>query len=240
MLKAIIKSELRGFFRDPLYIFFLFYPVLIGVTGYFLIPYLNSSLGEAHILPEIIAMLFIIMTGYMFGALTAFTLLDDKDDLMLLSLKITPISVKLYVIVKLAISFIFGLITTIIIVLTTGFLPDSSFWTIALIAIVAALQAPGVALIVNSFAKNKVEGFVIMKMSGLILAFPVIAFFVQSWKEVFLVFAPGFWSARMIQMELITTIEVNFSLIVYFFLGVIYNLLFTTVFMWIYAKRNNV
>jgi len=157
-----------------------------------------------------------------------------------MSLKITPISVKMYVAVKLVVSFIFGFIATMVIIYATNFLPNSSFGTILLISVVGALQAPGIALIINSFARNKVEGFVMMKMSALILGIPVIAFFVQSWQEVFLIFAPGFWSARMIQMELITSIEVNFTLIVYFFLGVIYNLLFVTLFMWIYSKRNNI
>jgi len=240
MLKTVIKAELKNMTRDRLYIFFFFYPIIIGVTGYFLIPYLKDTVEPGNIFPEILAMLFILMTGYIFGALTAFTLLDDKDDNVLMSLKITPISVKAYVVVKLVVSFIFGLISTITIILATGFLPDSNFGTIMLISIVGALQAPGIALIINSFAKNKVEGFVMMKMSALILGIPVIAFFVQSWQEVFLIFAPGFWSARMIQMELITSIEVNFTLVVYFFLGVIYNLLFVTLFMWIYSKRNNI
>jgi fluoroquinolone transport system permease protein len=240
MLKTVIKAELRNMTRDRLYVFFFFYPVLLGVAGYFLIPYLQGVVGPGNFLPEIIAMLFILMTGYMFGALTAFTLLDDKDDNVLMSLKITPISVKMYVAVKLVVSFIFGFIATMVIIYATNFLPNSSFGTILLISVVGALQAPGIALIINSFARNKVEGFVMMKMSALILGIPVIAFFVQSWQEVFLIFAPGFWSARMIQMELITSIEVNFTLIVYFFLGVIYNLLFVTLFMWIYSKRNNI
>jgi fluoroquinolone transport system permease protein len=76
-------------------------------------------------------------------------------------------------------------------------------------------------------------------MSGLILVLPVIAFFIQSWQEVFLIFAPGFWSARLIQMELIPTIDVNFTFIVYFILGVIYNLIFVSIFMKIYAKKSN-
>jgi fluoroquinolone transport system permease protein len=76
-------------------------------------------------------------------------------------------------------------------------------------------------------------------MSGLILVLPVIAFFIQSWQEVFLIFAPGFWSARLIQMELIPTIDVNFTFMVYFILGVIYNLLFVTLFMKIYSKKSN-
>jgi fluoroquinolone transport system permease protein len=215
------------------------YPVIMGVAGYFLVPYLRETLAPGNIIPEITVMLFILMTGYMFGALTAFTLLDDKDDNVLMSLKITPVSVKLYVIFKLAISFIFGFIATLVIILATDFLPGSSFWIILMISILGALQAPGVALIVNSFANNKVSGFAIMKMSGLILMVPVIAFFVQSWQEVFLIFAPGFWSARLIQMELITALETNFSVMVYFVFGVIYNILFTYLFMKLFSKRSN-
>lgn len=240
MLKTVIKAELRNMTRDRMYVFFFLYPVILGIIGYFLVPYLRTTVGEGNLLPDIVAMLLILMTGYIYGALTAFTLLDDKDDNVLISLKVTPISVKLYVIVKLFVSFVFGFIATIAIILATGFLANSSFWIILLISIVGALQAPGVALIVNSFSDNKVEGFVIMKMTALILIFPVVAFFVQSWQEVFLIFAPGFWSARMIQIELITAVQANFSLLVYFFLGVIYNLLFVTVFMKIYAKRSNI
>lgn len=239
MLKTILKAELKNMTRDRMYIFFMIYPVILGVAGYFLIPYLQKTVAPGNLLPEIVAMLLILMTGYLFGALTAFTLLDDKDDNVLMSLKVTPISVKLYVLVKLTISFIFGFIATLVLTLATDFLPDASFWTILMISVVGALQAPGVALIVNSISDNKVEGFVVMKMSALILAFPVIAFFVQNWQEVFLVFAPGFWSARMIQIELIETIDTNFTFIVYFFLGVIYNLIFVTLFMKIYAKRSN-
>jgi fluoroquinolone transport system permease protein len=239
MLKTIIKSEIKNISRDRMYLFFIMYPIILGVVGYFLIPYLKETVQPGNLLPEIVAMLLILMTGFIYGALTAFTLLDDKDDNVLMSLKITPVSVKLYVIIKLAISFIFGFIATLVIILTTKFLPNSSVWIILLISILGALQAPGVALIVNSFSSNKVEGFVIMKMSALILAIPVVAFFVQSWQEVFLIFAPGFWSARMIQMELIPTIDVNFTLIVYFIFGVLYNLLFTTLFMKIYSKKSN-
>jgi len=68
---------------------------------------------------------------------------------------------------------------------------------------------------------------------------PIIALFLQSWQEVFLIFALGFWSARLIQMELITAVETNFSVMVYFIFGVIYNILFTYLFMKLFSKRSN-
>lgn len=239
MIGTVIKAELRNMTRDRMYVIFAFYPAILGVVGYFLIDYIEKQVAPDNLTPEILAMFLILMTGFIFGALIAFTLLDDKDDLVLMSLKITPISVKSYVIIKLIVSFIFGFIATLVITLATGFLPDATFWTVMLISFAGALQAPGVALIVNSFSSNKVEGFIVMKMSGMILIFPVLAFFIMDWQELFLVFAPGFWPARMIQIELLGDFNTNFNFITYFLLGVLYNLLFLTMFMKIYSKKSN-
>ncbi len=239
MIGTVIKAELRNMVRDKMYLVFAFYPVLLGAIGYFLVDYIEKQVSPDNLAPEILSMFLILMTGYIFGALIAFTLLDDKDDFVLMSLKITPISVKSYVIVKLIVSFIFGFIATLVITIATGFLPDATFWSIMLISFAGALQAPGVALIVNSFSSNKVEGFVVMKLSGLILILPVIAFFVMDWQELFLVFAPGFWPARMIQIELLPQFQTNFNFAMYFVLGVIYNMLFSILFMKIYSKKSN-
>jgi len=237
MILTIFKAELRNMRRDPMYIFFALYPLILGTVGYYLIPYIEEqSPGTAW--GNILAMLFIVLTGYIFGALTAFTLLDDKDDNVLMSLKITPISVRYYVVVKLFISFVFGFIATIAIIYGTGFLNNSSFFMILLIAIVGALQGPGVALIVNSFSENKVEGFVIMKMSGLILIFPVLAFFVTGWIQNLLGVAPGYWAARMIELELIPFEEGNALLT--FALGALYNMSALYLLMKLYAKKSNI
>jgi len=240
MLKTVLKSELRNITRDKMYIFFGIFPFILGFIGYLLVPYIEDNVAPGNPAAQIVAMFLILMTGYIFGAVTGFTLLDDKDDNVLMSLKITPIDVKVYVIVKLVVSYIFGFIATIILTLATNFLPDTSFWNILLIASIGGLQGPGVALIVNSFAKNKVEGFVIMKMSGLLLMVPVLAFFIADWQEVFLIFAPGFWPGRMIQMEILPTIDTNFTFIVYFIIGIVYNFIFLTLLMKLYSKRANI
>lgn len=245
MFRTILKSEIRNVRRDKMYIFFALFPVILCLIGYFLIPYIENQVQPGNPAPQIVAMFLILMTGYIFGAVTAFTLLDDKDDNVLMSLKITPISVRLYVIVKLAVSYIFGFIATLLLTLVTNFLPDASFWEVLLIAAVGALQAPAIALIVNSFSKNKVEGFVIMKLSGLILMVPVLVFFIQSWQEVFLILAPGFWPGRMIHISmmesgLVPQVDINFTFIVYFIIGVVYNILFLSLLMKLHNKKANI
>ncbi len=237
MIGTVVKAELRNVFRDRLYMFFALYPVILGVAGYYLVDYINDT-SPGSPWANILAMFFIIITGFVFGALTAFTLLDDKDDNVLMSLKITPISVKYYVIVKLVVSFIFGFISTIAIIYATGFLEGTSFGIILLISLIGAIQAPGVALIVNSFADNKVEGFVIMKLSGLILILPVIAFFVTGWVQNLLGIAPGYWAARMIELELVPSEEG--SALLTFVGGVAYNLVFLWLLMKFYVKRSNI
>lgn len=237
MWTTILKAELRNMKRDPMYFFFAIYPIILGTIGYFLIPYIEEQ-APGSPWANILAMLFIILTGYIFGAITAFTLLDDKDDNVLMSLKITPISVKHYVIIKLFISFIFGFVATIAIIYGTGFLEGSNFGTILLIGIIGAIQGPGIALIVNSFSQNKVEGFVIMKLSGLIIIFPVIAFFVTGWIQNLLGIAPGYWAARIIELELVPTEEG--SAILTFIGGVIYNMFALYLLMKLYTKKSNI
>lgn len=240
MFRTVIKSELKGIVRDKMNLFFVFFPVLLGLIGYYVIPVIEKGVQPGNPAPQIVAMMMILMTGYIFGAVTGFTLLDDRDDNVLISLKITPVSVRFYVVLKLLISYVFGVFATVLLIYATGFLPGAPFGNVVLISLVGALQGPAIALIVNSFAKNKVEGFVIMKTSGLILIVPVLVFFVQTWKEVFLVFVPGFWPARLIQMELLPTINTNFTFLVYFLAGVVYNVLFAALMMKLFTKKANI
>lgn len=236
MIGTVIKNELRNMRRDKMYIFFSIFPVMLGGMGYFLIPYIEEQ-APGTPWANVLAMFFIIMTGYIFGAIIAFSLLDDKDDNVLMSLKITPISVRYYVVVKLIASFIFGSIATMLIIYGTGFLEGSNFGVIVLISIIGAIQGPGIALIVNSFAQNKVEGFVIMKLSGLLLILPVMAFFITGWIQNLLGIAPGYWAARIIELQLVPSEEG--SAILTFLIGVLYNMLFLWLLMKLYVKKSN-
>jgi fluoroquinolone transport system permease protein len=243
MFLHVLKNEVKSIIRDPMYAFFSAYPFIFGAAGYFLVNYLEEQ-SQNPTWPNMVAMLLVLMTSYVFGAVTGFTLLDDKDDKVLMSLKITPISTKMYVFVKLLLGYIFGFIATLIIVFATGFLDDSPLWMILIITLIASLQAPFLALVVNSFADNKVEGFVIMKATGMTLILPAVAFWLTDWKEFFLIIAPGFWPARMIQMELMPTeifsIEYNLPILVYFFVGLAYNFFIAYLLFRVYTKKSNI
>jgi fluoroquinolone transport system permease protein len=235
MFKRILKQELMNITRDKMYRFFAFYPIVMCVAAYFLIPLIKAESSEVAV--QITILLFVLMNGFIFGAVTGFTLLDDRDDHVLTSLKVSPINVDIYVKIKLLLSYVFGVIATVLILGFTGFLLTSPLTTWLMIALLSPIQGPLVALLINTFASNKVEGFVIMKMSGLILLIPIASIFVTDWKEIFLYIIPGFWPARLILSD---TMPINYfagSPFVYFVLGLIVNFLIYQLLFKVYQRK---
>lgn len=236
MIGTIIKAELKNMTRDRMYAFFAVYPIIFGTMGYFLVNWFEDKYPGGLGAP-ITAMMLIIVTGYVFGALIAFTLLDDKDDKVLMSLKITPINVKRYIYVKMFAGMIFGFVATLVLLLATNFLGDASLLTNLGVAILGAIQVPSVVLIVNSFSDNKVEGFVVMKLSGMVLFFPVIGFFITGFVQYLLGVAPGYWAGSVVEVAIGRDTGIT---VLIFIAGVLYNILATWLLMKVYTKRSNI
>ena len=211
------------------------FPIILALIAYFLVPYLRNNSGD--LAANIVTLMFIIMNGFMFGAITGFTLLDDQDDNVLLSLKITPISVKSYVLIKLSLAYLFGMIATLMLILVTGFLKDINLLDLMMILLLSPMQGPIIALFINSFAHNKVEGFVFMKLSGMLLMIPIASIFLTNWTEIFLGIIPGFWTARIVSMHLIPGDYLLGSTLVYFLIGVLVHFLIGFLFFKLYQKR---
>lgn len=237
MLKLVFLHELKNIIRDKMYAFFLVYPVIISVVSYFLIPYLHDLNPLAS---DITFLGLLLMNSFIFGVVTSFTLLDDQDDNVLLSLKITPISVKLYVLFKLLMSYIFGIVSTLLMLLSVDYFAQTNLIDLLFILILAPMQGPILAMLIASISRNKVEGFVIMKLSGLILMVPIAALFLTDWKELLISIFPGFWTARLFSMQFM---PLNYFLkesYIYFILGVIVNLLLFLIFFKIYTKKKEI
>ena len=184
MKKAITLSinEFRNIYRDNFLLLIACLPAFIGLVFRFgvpiiakiLIPYFDLS----DYYPFMMSML-IILTPAMFGWLTGFTLLDDRDEDILTYMSVTPIKKSGYVAFKIAGPVVFGFFWTFLILLIAGLTPINILKLIP-VAFMAALQAPIFALFVASFAKNKVEGLAIAKLGGLVFLAPFAAYFIKS------------------------------------------------------------
>lgn len=235
MFKRVLTHELRSFFRDKMYTFLMVYPLIMAVVAYFLMPYLRE---EASIVASnIVTVVFILLNSFMFGAIIGFSLLDDQDDQVLLSLKIAPINVRYYVLIKLLISYILGMIATLLIIFAGQFYDAIPLSDLIYITILTPFQGPIFALLINAFASNKVEGFVIMKFSGLILLVPIAALFLTNATEILMYILPGFWTARIVSFSLLPQDFLLVSTFMYFMLGLIANGFIGLFFYTLYIKR---
>lgn len=237
MFKLVLVHELKNMIRDKMYAFFLVYPIIISVVSYFLIPYLKDINPLAS---DITFLALLLMNSFIFGVVTSFTLLDDQDDNVLLSLKITPISVRLYVLFKLLMSYVFGIISTLLILISVDYFTQTRLLDIIFILILAPIQGPILAMLIASISRNKVEGFVIMKLSGLILMVPIAALFLTDWKELLISIFPGFWTARLFSMQFMPIDYFLKESYIYFILGVCVNLLLFVLLYKLYIHKKEI
>lgn len=238
MISRIFKHEFKSMFRDSMYTFLFVYPIILAIISYFLIPYLEDH--STMLVKNLIVTTLLIMNGILYGAVTGFTLLDDQDDKVILSLRITPISVRWYVAIKLLFSYLLGMIGTIIFLFASGFYQDIDMIVFIMIVILAPMQAPMFALIINLFASNKVEGFVIMKSSAMLLIAPIATIFLTNWTELLLGFLPGYWTTKLIYGELPLTNTFLSSHWLYFSFGILTHVVITYLVFILFSKKQHI
>ena len=225
MYGSFIKSEFKKWLRDPLMGFMVFYPILFGIIGRFFLPWIAETSGfSINNYADLILVILTLMTPQIYGALTGFSILDDRDDNILTSIKITPLSIHQFLSFRLMVVIILTFVACIYVMWFSdiGNLPIEN---ILAIAFLASLAAPMTGLFINALSHNKIEGFAVMKATGIILIFPIIAMFFVDRKELFFSFAPGFWPAKaissLIRGEGILFLTYN----QYYFIGLLYVIL---------------
>ena len=198
----LIKNQIKRVGKDNLLLLLSVYPLILAVTGRYLVPFLRTSfidrLDLAVHYPTILAFL-ILANPYIYGALAAFLLLDEREENVLQAIRVTPLSLNRYLLIKVAfftgLSFVSGVFITLI----AGFLKMSLVDAIALNALLA-LAAPFNMVLINSFAKNRVEGFALVKGSGMLIMLPLAAFYIPNPYNVLVGILPGYWPAMAIRL----------------------------------------
>ncbi len=198
MYMTFLISEVKKWMRDPMMAFMLIYPLFFGALGRYLLPWLaESGSFNVDLYADLALAALALMTPVIFGAVLAFSILDDRDDYILTSIKVTPLSLNQFLSFRFALvlAVSFAACTFVMWFADIGGLGMSSILAISLLA---SLTAPMLGLIINAFANNKIEGFAVMKGMGMLMLFPLIGLFFFDYKELFFAVAPGFWPAKAI------------------------------------------
>jgi fluoroquinolone transport system permease protein len=162
------------------------------------------------------------------GFVTGFLLLDQRDDRTLVALQVTPLSLNGYLAYRLTMPVLLSLFLTLLVLPLSG-LVSLSFPLLFLVALSAAPMAPIFALALAALSQNKVQGFALMKVSGIVLLPPLAAYFIQSPWQLLLGLVPTYWPAKTLWAAQKLTVDPGSaasSFWLYLTAGLLYQLLF--------------
>lgn len=239
LFRTMLLSELRNILRERMTVLMLFMPLAMGVVIRVLI---EREIVEGDVL-GVLAVVCALLAGFMFGALAGFSLLDDRDDQVLLSIGISPYPLWAYVWFKVGFSFLLAIGAGVALIALSGAVPMGT-GDMVLVSIASAAQVPIVAFLVNAFATNKVEGFVTMKATGFLLLFPIGGYFFLDAKEWLFAIAPGHWAAKAVQRSMMAPLinagvaTMNMGLRGYAIIGIVYNLILAYGAYRLFLKKN--
>lgn len=219
--------------------FMLIYPLIFAFLGRYLLPWITEKYGfNFQHFTDLILVILVLFIPIVYGALIGFSLLEDRDDNVLINIRITPLSIHQFISFRLVGVYILCVISSIFVLWFSkvGAIPMKN---IISISILSSLEAPISGLLINAFAKNKIEGFAIMKAGGSIVVFPIVSLFFTGSKELFFSFAPGFWSAKAIS-SLVRGGGLYLSYNMYYFIGLIYMLILNILAYILFVKRTEI
>lgn len=187
--------------RDALLRWVILLPILIALMARWVLPALLKEVEAIvafDLLPyyrPLMAYVLLLLVPNLVGFVTGFLLLDQRDDRTLYALQVTPLSLNGYLVYRLAMPVLLSFLLSLIVLPLSGLVPLR--WPLLLIAAIsAAPMAPIFALTLAAISQNKVQGFALMKMSGIVLLPPLAAYFIESNWHLLLGLVPTYWPAK--------------------------------------------
>ena len=236
-IRSLGPIDLRNIRRDAMLRWMILMPFLFAAIGRFLIPWARDSIlaqFDFDLAPYYILFMsfgLIESSPAMFGMVIGFLLLDERDDQTIKALQVTPLTLNNYLGYRLLIPMLIGIVLTLVAYPLAGLVPMTT-GKVLLTAVLAAPLAPLYALFLVMIAKNKVQGFALMKASGTLMLIPLIAYFIHGPWQYALGFMPTFWPAKLYwDIQAGQTANIGFIFIAGF--------LIHALFVWLMTRRFN-
>lgn len=198
---TLIQSDLRQIFRDPMLAFFLFAPLLLTLFVRLMVPAAIASYPVLATYQHHIMMGAGIQTAIMFGFITSFIMLDEKDENVLQVIRVLPISPLYFIVYRLAFATVFSAIGALLVIYGSGIAFPGHLNSL-LLAIQYGLTSPFITLIIATFAHNKVEGMAYFKAVDLVLLLPILSFFIPGAARYVFALVPSYWTYSLYEASI--------------------------------------
>jgi fluoroquinolone transport system permease protein len=203
LIKSLGPIDAMSVRRDALLRWIIALPLLIALLVRFFLPVIMVRLEAtlhfdfADFYRAVAGYALLIMAPVMCGMVIGFLLLDERDDRTLLALRVTPLPRVDYLVWRLSLPLLLSVAVTLAAFLLAG-LSQPGVPGLLVCALATAPFAPLVALALAVFAQNKVQGFAVLKASGVFQMAPLVAYFVTpEWQPAFWIF-PTYWPAKLL------------------------------------------
>ena len=200
-IRALGPVDLRSIWRDPMLRWFAFLPLALALVLRLLAEPLLGRLSTwldvdlAWAIEPLLGFILLMIAPALTGIVIGFLLLDHRDEGTLAALGVTPLTTSGYLAYRLTVPMLVAFAATLLMFPLTGVPVRTG--VVVLAALAAAPAAPLLALFLAAFARNKVQGFALMKASGVLIWPPVAAVFVpMPWQLLFGI-SPVYWPARV-------------------------------------------
>ena len=199
--RSLAAIDARNVARDSMLRWIVVFTPALGLLFRFAVPQIADAVDRrfgfdlvGHY-PLLMSFLPLIAAG-MTGTVVGFLLLDQRDDQTMPALLVTPLSLGGYLWYRLGglmiLSAVFGAVMA-----SLAGLSETTPLQIGVTAVTAAPLAPIYALFLGTFAANKVQGFALAKVAGVVLVPCVVSYFVTGpWQSVFGL-VPHYWALKV-------------------------------------------
>lgn len=255
---SLLKYEAKTIVRDPINIYMSAFPIIILLLSSYVFPMIFESMDPMQGTMLKVTMLLLIVVILAFGpfflaAMATFLLLDHKDEHTLNTIAVTPLGTPGYLKFKMTYIYLMSVVGMVVILVGTkllagdkysvmgvSFFGSMGFWHIVAFAVVNGLFTPALSLLQGAFAKNKVEGFAMIKGTGMLALVPalmVLETFQGKLQYVLGIFT-NFWAIKgMLVKFMPVAMGTNLSYPVYLLIGAAYNLLLLVVAYRFFLKK---
>ena len=204
VIRALGPIDVKSVRRDSMLRWLVGLPIALALLTRWGVPIVTSWLAERYAFDlrpyyPLVMSLLLLMVPMLVGCVVGFLLLDQRDDRTLTALQVTPLTIGGYLLYRTAVPMVLSVAMMMVSMALAG-LVTMRVIPALLAALQAAPLAPLYALFVGAFAANKVQGFALMKATGVLAWAPLLAYFVTSGWQVAFGIDPLYWPVKVFWM----------------------------------------
>ncbi len=233
-------NDFKNIIRDKFLVYAaIVLPLMVVVVSRIILHWIAPALKDTIPLAGNYTMIFMLCTTMIplvYGFIAAFLILDERDEHLLTVLRVMPISRNSYLVYRMLFLSIFSFIVLLIFPPLSGLVENTQFSYMQYIpiALLFTLLTPFSALMVSSFATNKVQAFAIFKISGTVFLVPLFIFLLSDNLKYIFAPVPNFWAFVTLK-EVISTGTNDY---LHLGIGFVYTIVLIAVLFYIFNKKN--